>query len=53
MRLLRESILTELDKDDGLEFVIDIARPTRSGTSLVKELCRQLKIQGANDTGYL
>lgn len=40
LRLLRESVLTELDKDDGLEFVIDIARPTRSPLSLVKEVVR-------------
>lgn len=44
LRMLRESILTELDKDDGLPHIIDIARPTGSGTTIIKELNRNLKL---------
>lgn len=42
--MLRESVLTELDKDDGLPYVIDIARPTRSANLMIKELNRTLKV---------
>ena len=42
--MLRESILTELDMDDGLQYVIDIARPTRSANLIIKELNRSLKV---------
>lgn len=41
--MLRESILTELDKNDGLQHIIDIARPMRSSNLIVKEVTRNLK----------
>ena len=48
LKLLRESVLTELDKDDGLPHVIDIARPTRSTNMILKEVNRNLKVIGAD-----
>lgn len=43
--MLRESILTELDKNDGLQHVIDIARSMRSPPLILKEVNRKLKVK--------
>ena len=43
--MLRESILTELDKNDGLQHVIDIARSVRSPPLILKEVNRKLKVK--------